>query len=84
MSFLIRVIYLSLYQRNYFCLNRRFNEKDKVIFTVDIFYAAKQIIDLLFYQKAFNGDGVVGNSDTDIAKIWSDGSIQWVPESIYW
>ena len=35
------------------------------------------------FKKAFDGDGVVGNSNTDIAKIWSDGSIQWVPESIY-
>ncbi|XP_060579757.1 neuronal acetylcholine receptor subunit beta-4-like [Ruditapes philippinarum] len=37
----------------------------------------------LIILKAFDGDGVVGNAKTDIAKIWSDGSVQWVPESIY-
>ncbi|XP_060587369.1 neuronal acetylcholine receptor subunit beta-4-like [Ruditapes philippinarum] len=30
-----------------------------------------------------DGDGVVGSAKTDIAKIWSGGSVQWVPESIY-
>ncbi|XP_053381860.1 neuronal acetylcholine receptor subunit beta-4-like [Mercenaria mercenaria] len=37
----------------------------------------------LIILKAFDGDGVVGSSKTDISKIWSDGSVQWVPEGIY-
>ncbi|XP_053382751.1 acetylcholine receptor subunit beta-type unc-29-like isoform X2 [Mercenaria mercenaria] len=37
----------------------------------------------LIILKAFDGDGVVGNSLTDIAKISSEGDVQWVPEGIY-
>ncbi|XP_060587046.1 acetylcholine receptor subunit beta-type unc-29-like isoform X1 [Ruditapes philippinarum] len=37
----------------------------------------------LIILKAFDGDGVVGNSNTDIAKISDVGYVQWVPEGIY-
>ncbi|XP_045180690.2 acetylcholine receptor subunit beta-type unc-29-like [Mercenaria mercenaria] len=37
----------------------------------------------LIILKAFDGDGVVGNRETDITKISSDGDVQWVPEAIY-
>ncbi|XP_053383481.1 neuronal acetylcholine receptor subunit beta-4-like [Mercenaria mercenaria] len=37
----------------------------------------------LIILKAFDGDGVVGSSNTDISKIQSDGFVQWVPEGIY-
>ncbi|XP_053398263.1 acetylcholine receptor subunit beta-type unc-29-like [Mercenaria mercenaria] len=33
--------------------------------------------------KTVNGDGVVGNVATDIAKVSAKGEVQWVPEGIY-
>lgn len=37
----------------------------------------------LIIMKAFDGDGLVGDQDTDISKINSTGHVQWVPEGIY-
>ncbi|XP_045197633.2 neuronal acetylcholine receptor subunit alpha-3-like [Mercenaria mercenaria] len=37
----------------------------------------------LIILKTVNGDGVVGNMETDIAKVSSAGDVQWVPEGIY-
>ncbi|XP_060589587.1 acetylcholine receptor subunit beta-type unc-29-like [Ruditapes philippinarum] len=37
----------------------------------------------LIILKAIKGDGVVGNMETDIAKVSSSGDVQWVPEGLY-